>query len=89
MLQVGDGEERAFFFKQLDDDGVGFEDGESFVGLGLAAAEARCRSGDRQSSTCLGLGGAVALAGGEVVNAMGGRGVDGAGSLVGGDIGGQ
>ena len=28
------GEQRAFFFEQFDDDGVGLEDGEAFVRLG-------------------------------------------------------
>ena len=49
VLEVGGGEERASFFEQLDDDGVGFEDGEAFVGLGLASAEALgVRSGGRR-----------------------------------------
>ena len=40
VFEVGGGEERAFFFQEFEDDGVGFEDGEALVGLGLAAPEA-------------------------------------------------
>jgi hypothetical protein len=41
VLEVGGGEECALFFQQLDDDGVGFEDGEAFVGLGMVVASVR------------------------------------------------
>ena len=79
-------EERAFFFEQLDDDGVGFEDGEAFVGLGLASAEALGVQLAAGVVDVLDFGQVVALAGGEVVDAVGGCGVDGAGALVGGDV---
>ena len=88
VLEVGGGEERAFFFEQLDDDGVGFEDGEAFVGLGLVAAEALGVHLAAGVVDILDFGQVVALAGGEVVDAVGGCGVDGAGALVGGDVGG-
>ena len=81
-------EQRAFFFQELDDDGVGFEDGEAFVGLGLVAAEALGVHLAAGVVDILDFGEVVALAGGEVVDAVGGRGVDGAGALVGGDVGG-
>ncbi len=35
VLEGGGAEECAFFFEEFDDDGVGFEDGEAFVGLGV------------------------------------------------------
>ena len=54
VLVGGGAEERTFFFEELDDDGVGFEDGEVFVGLGDSfaticagvALEARCEASD-------------------------------------------
>ena len=88
MLHVGDGEERAAFFEQLDDDGVGLEDGEAFVGLGLASAEALGADLAAGVVYILDFGEVVALAGGEVVDAVGGGGVDGSGAGVGGDVGG-
>ena len=81
------GEERAFLLQEIDDDGVGFEDGEAFVGLGLAAAEALGVHLAAGVVDILDFWEVVALAGGEVVDAVGGRGVDGAGALVGGDVG--
>jgi hypothetical protein len=88
VLEAGRGEQRAFFLQQFDDDGVGFEDGEAFVGLGLVAAEALGVHLAAGVVDILDFGQVVALAGGEVVDAVGGRGVDGAGALVGGDVGG-
>ena len=86
VLHVGDGEQRAFFFQQFDDDGVGLEDGEAFVGLGLDAAEALRVHLVAGVVDVLDFGQVVALARGEVVDAVGGRGVDGSGALVGGDV---
>ena len=63
----------------VDDDGVGLEDGEALE-LGEAVAQAAGGvdvAGERE---------AVAGAGDEVVCAVGGRGVDGAGALLGGDV---
>ena len=88
MLHAGDGEERAAFFQQLDDDGVGLEDGEAFVGLRLAAAEALGADLTAGVVDILDFGEVIALAGGEVVDAVGGRGVDGPGAGVIGDVGG-
>ena len=88
VLHVGDGEERAAFFEQLDDDGVGLEDGEAFVGLGLASAEALGADLAAGVVYILDFGEVVTLAGGEVVDAVGGGGVDGSGAGVVGDVGG-
>ena len=88
MLEAGDGEQRALFFQQFDDDRVRFENGEAFVGLGLAAAEALGVHLAAGVVDILDFGQVVALAGGEVVDAVGRCGVDGAGALVGGDVGG-
>src|ERR1700722_9086578 len=88
VLEFGGGEECAFFFEKLDDHGVGFEDREALVGLGLAAAEAVGVHLAACVVNVLNFGQVVALAGGEVVDAVGGGGVDGAGALVGGDVGG-
>ena len=87
VLEAGGAEERALLFEQFDDDRVGLQDGlQIFVGqrwpsavtLGVAAGGRRHRR--------TGLREAVALAGVEVVDAVGGRGVDGAGALLGGDV---
>ena len=86
VLEGGGAEECAFFFEEFDDDGVGFEDGEAFVGLGLASAEALGVHLAAGVVDVLDFGQVVALAGGEVVDAVGGRGVDGSGALVGGDV---
>ena len=82
------GEERASFFQQLDDDGVGFEDGEAFVGLGLISAEALGVHVAAGVVDILGVYQVIPLARRKVVDAVGGRGVDRAGALVGGDVGG-
>ena len=87
VLEGGGAEECAFFFEKLDDDGVGFEDGEVFVGLGdVASAEAAGVALAAGVVDVLDLGEVVALAGVEVVDAVGGCGVDGSGALVGGDV---
>jgi len=72
VLHVGDGEECALFFQQLDDDGIGFKDGEAFVGLRLAAAEALGVHLAAGVVDVLDLGQVVTLAGGKVVYAVGG-----------------
>ena len=86
VLEAGGAEQSAAFAEQLDDAGVGFEDGEVFVGLGrhrLGCTGVALAAG---VVDVLDLWEAVALAGVEVVDAVGGRGVDGAGALVGGDV---
>ena len=87
VLVSSGAEEGVFFFKELDDDGVRFEDGEVFVGLGLVASAVSAGVALTAGVVdVLDLWEVVALAGVEVVDAMGGRGVDGSGALVGGDV---
>ena len=69
--------------QELDDGLVGFEDGEVFVRLELAVGGVALAAG---VVDVLELGEVVALAGVEVVDAVGGCGVDGSGALVGGDV---
>ncbi len=73
VLVGGGAEECAFFFEELDDDGVRFEDGEVFVGLGMvASAESAGVALAAGVVDVLDLGEVVALAGVEVVDAVGG-----------------
>ena len=73
VLVCGGAEERAFLFEEFDDDGVGFEDGEAFVGLGdVATTEAAGVALAAGVVDVLDLGQVVALAGVEVVDAVGG-----------------
>jgi hypothetical protein len=79
VKDVGAAEQRAARGDQIDDGLVGLENGLAVV-FGQAVADA---SGIVDVA---GLIEAVARAGVEVVGAVGGRGVDGAGSLIGGDV---
>ncbi len=86
MLEAGCTEQSAFFPQQLDDDRIGFEDGQVFVGkprLSAMQIGVALLSG---VIDILHFGQIVAFAGVEVVDAMGGRGVDGSGALLGGDV---
>ena len=90
VLQGGGGQQGAVLLEHGDDDGVGGPDGFAFKG----GRDSEVPSAFIDVDTATGIdaaGGveAVALAGVEVVGAMGGSGVDGARALVGGDVGGQ
>ncbi len=87
VLVGGGAEECALFFEEFDDDWIGFEDGEVFVGLrGVASAETAGVALAAGVVDVLDLGEVVALAGVEVVDAVSGCGVDGSGALIGGDV---
>ena len=76
--------------KHGDDDGVGGPDGLAFEGRGSGVGP--CIGIDMEMAggvDAAGLVEVVTLAGVEVVCAMGGSGVDCAGALVGGDVGGE
>ena len=86
VLEEGGGEQGAVVAEDLGDGGVGFEDG--LIGEGVRSAvglsgEVALAAGVVDE---LEFGQVVALAGVKVVDAVGGRGVDGAGALVGGDV---
>ena len=90
VLQGGGGQQGAVLLEHGDDDGVGGPDGFAFKG----GRDSEVPGAFIDVDTAAGIdaaGGveAVALAGVEVVGAMGGSGVDGARALVGGDVGGQ
>src|SRR5216683_2858531 len=80
VLEAGGAEDGSFFSQEVDDDGVRFEDGEALIGFatGVALTAGVVDVLDFRQ--------VVALAGVEVVDAMGGSGVDGSGALVGGDV---
>ena len=90
VLQVGGGQQRAALLKHGDDDGIGGPDlhalkgGRSGMGPGVGIDMDVAGGIDAAGGVE-----AVALAGVEVVCAVGGSGVDGAGAGVGGDVGGQ
>ncbi len=73
VLEGGGAEECAFFSEEFDDDGVGLEDGEIFVGL-CDSATTICAGVALEAGVVdvLDLGQVVALAGVEVVDAVGG-----------------
>ncbi len=73
VLVGGDAEECAFFSEQFDDGGVGFEDGEVFVGLGYSASAVHAGVALAAGVVdVLDFGEVVAFAGVEVVDAVGG-----------------
>ena len=87
VLVGGRAEKCTFFFEQLDDRCVRFEDSEVFVGL--RDSSSTVHAGVALTSgvvDVLDLGQVVALACVEVVDAVGGCGVDGSGALIGCDV---
>ena len=73
VLVAGGAEECAFFFEEFDDGRVGFEDGEVFVGLrDSTAAEGSGVALEAGVVDVLDFGQVIALAGVEVVDAVGG-----------------
>ena len=90
VFQIAAGQQRAGLFKHGDDDGIGGPDFQAFEsGWDGAIPCSRIHVDVTRIVDAAGGIQAVALAGGEVVRAVSGCGVDGAGTLIGGDVSGQ
>ena len=90
VFEIGDGEQGTVLLEHGDDDGIGGPDFFAFEGR-ERSMRPRCGI-DMEvpgSIDAAGLVEVIALTGVEVVCAMRGRGVDRAGALVGGDVGGE
>src|ERR1019366_9503421 len=90
VLKIGTGQQRAGLFEHGDDDGIGVPDLLALEG-GRSGMVPGARVDVDVARGVHAAGGveAVALAGVEVVRAVGGGRVHGSGALVGGDVGGQ